>query len=104
MSSEFSQLVDSAQEFLPLLPWGVEFEKDKFLRPDFTSLDVVSFGIPADDEIRQNEGFKNVSLGNVLSAASQDKRVTFLTTEDQVNLFNYNTKEIVNFWGVWGRG
>ena len=108
MSSKFSRLVDSAQEFLPLLPWGVDFEKDKFLRPDFTSLDVVSFassGIPAginipncewvwlgfgydpyilDDEIRQNEGFKNVSLGNLLSVTSQDKRVTFLTSEDQV--------------------
>ena len=39
MSSKFAQLVDSTQDFLPLLPWGgAEFEKDKFLRPDLTSL------------------------------------------------------------------
>ena len=37
-----------------------------------------------DDDIRQNEGFKNVSLGNVISSAGQDKRVTFLLPEGQV--------------------
>lgn len=46
----FGALVDSAQSMIPKLPWGKDFEKDKFLSPDFTSLEVLSFagsGIPA---------------------------------------------------------
>ncbi len=80
--------------------------QDKFLKPDFTSLEVVVWGgsglpaginIPNYDDIRQSEvrrcaprvvyviaqgylaqGFKNVSLGNVISAKAPSLPTTFL--------------------------
>lgn len=35
----FGELVRKATEFIPRLPWGKDFEQDKFLKPDFTSLE-----------------------------------------------------------------
>lgn len=51
---------------------------------------LICFGV-LDDEIRQTEGFKNVSLGNVIPASYQASHTPFLSETDV---------ELLNKWRV----
>lgn len=100
-SKKFNSLVENATEFIKLLPWDKKYEKDTFLKPDFTSLDVITFGssgipsginIPNYDSIRQNHGFKNVALSNVISSKDCGGKVSYISEEDQELFRKYSTK------------
>ncbi|GAA5867247.1 hypothetical protein JCM8547_003134 [Rhodosporidiobolus lusitaniae] len=90
-SRKFNELVDRAPELIKVLPWGEDFEVPVFKRPDFSSLEILSFatgGIPAGinipnySDVRENDGFKNVSLGNILSAKAANETFTFIAPDE----------------------
>ncbi|KAH9001280.1 aflatoxin-detoxifizyme [Lactarius akahatsu] len=100
LSAKYETLVNNAPKLIDGLPWGKDFEVDVFKKPDFTALEVLSFatgGIPAGInipnyyEIRESDGFKNVSLANVLGAKSPDE-FPFIHPDDLVLYKKWETK------------
>jgi len=68
-SKVYTQLVNKSHAILDHLPWNKTLEKTRFMAPDFSSLDVLTFAgdrlpsginIPNYYDIRENDGFKNV--------------------------------------------
>ena len=94
-SEKYQRFVSKSEEVVPLYPWPKEYEKDQFLQPDFTSLDLICFAcngcplginIPNYDDIRQEEGFKNVYLDNAMPKLTKDN-MQFVTEEQRDLLF-----------------
>ena len=73
-------------------------EKDNFLAPDFTTLEIICFAtnscplginIPNYDDVRDNEGFKNVFLNNSLGSYVMGQMQ--FATEEQSKILSENS-------------
>lgn len=72
-SKVYTNLVKKAEKIIHDLPWERKLEKESFMAPDFSSLDVLTFAgdrlpsginIPNYYDIREKDGFKNVVFQN----------------------------------------
>jgi len=101
-SGKLGNLVATAEQSIANLPWGKDFEIDKFSKPDFTSLDVLTFAcsgtpiginLPNYDDITKNEGFKNVNLGNCYPKPKKDF-IQYTREGDIDKIVKYNEEAV----------
>lgn len=88
---KYKNLVNNSEYFLSQLPWDKNFEKDKFITPDFIALDIIGFpttclfvgiNLPNYLDIHETDGFKNIALINVYDKYDYNFLKTFLYEKD----------------------
>jgi len=88
-----NNLVNNAQELLKKLDWPKEYVREALMKPDFTSLEVLTsatyrlfsgINLPNYDEIRNFEGFKNVNLANCYP--TPDKKTAHFVKDEDLDL------------------
>jgi len=101
-SVKLSNLVATAEQSIGNLPWGKDFEIDKFSKPDFTSLEILTFAcsrtpigicLPNYDDINKVDGFKNVTLSNSYPKAKKEF-IQFSREADIEYLVKFNDEAI----------
>lgn len=99
-TKKFTILVESASELLSPnnIPWPKEIENYPFRQPDYTQIDVVCFAsngcfvginLPNYDDIRENYGFKNVTIGNNIPITNKENLV-FMKEEEKDSYLKYS--------------
>ena len=90
-SVKYKILVDNVDYFISQLPWDKIFEKDKFITPDFTALDIVGFpttslfvgiNLPNYLDIHDTDGFKNLSLLNAYGSFDENYLKKIISEKD----------------------
>ena len=106
-SIKYKNLVENSDYFISKLPWNKDFENDKFIKPDFTELDIVGFPttsifigicLPNYLDIYETDGFKNLSLLNA-DIDFEEKLLKSIISEKDIELYyklniktsNFNT-------------
>jgi dipeptidyl-peptidase-3 len=114
-TQKLNNLVANAEKLITYLTWPKEYEIEKFSKPDFTSLEVVTFAcsgtpiginLPNYDDITKNIGFKNVNLGNAYGKPNP-KYVRFMDPKDidlDIKYYNESTFLIVAIHELLGHG
>ncbi|KAK7753488.1 hypothetical protein SLS62_004563 [Diatrype stigma] len=83
-----AKLVENSAAFIRQLPWAASeedgkgpFEKSLFEPPDFSSIHRIN--LPNYNDIRQEDGFKNVIIANRMVAESQAQQYPFIDASEE---------------------
>ncbi|OHS94308.1 Dipeptidyl peptidase 3 [Tritrichomonas foetus] len=105
-SESLHRYVDNSSTILGLLPYPKEYERKTFTPPSYNAINIITYcssgmpigiNIPNYDSIRLNEGFKNVSLINVMaSSATTPASFNFLEPQ-QAETLSANFKHVSSF-------